>query len=268
MSSSASTVDSEEFSELDSLSADGSLYNPYGFPSGACSSVREVEVADMADFDMNESEGSQGHAQSLSLPLSFSMPSLSGQSGPGANLAIDTRNALASFSLESGPITMSSYSSHSHHGGHGHGHGHSLSAQISSQTAQSFVPGPLSFVLPQNRRSTSAPGAPTPPSMPVDLYEPAVTIKIPQLLETSSGSNSNSAIGSPVSREGSDDQINANVQQREGEYGALNGFQFPNPQSQPMGYGMPGQVPNFSSAGGEMSVSSLSLSFCTVSFLN
>ncbi|KAL5522919.1 hypothetical protein ACEPAF_1186 [Sanghuangporus sanghuang] len=256
MSSSASTVDSEDFSELDSMSGDGSLYGAYGYANGACGSVPEVEVADLTDFDMSESEGpqSQGQAQPLSLPLSFSM------SGSGGGLAIDTRNALASFSLESGPIS----SSYSHHGGHGHGHGHSLSAQISAQTVQSIVPGPLSFVLPQSRRSTSAPGA---SAQQTDLYPPAPpAIKLPQLLETNVGSNNNSA-GSPAMENASaageqQAQVNGQVaaQQREGEYNSMNTFQFPSshPQpQQPMAFGMQGQVPDFSTASGEMQQNSM-----------
>lgn len=121
------------------MSGDGSLYGAYGYANGGCSSVREVEMADYADFDMSESEGSQGQGQMLSLPLSLCMPSLGGASGSGTgSMSIDTRNALASFSLESGPITTSY--SHSHLG-------HSHLAQISSQTAQNLMPGPLSFVL-------------------------------------------------------------------------------------------------------------------------
>ncbi|KAL5476953.1 hypothetical protein ACEPAI_3139 [Sanghuangporus weigelae] len=162
MSSSASTVDSEYFSELGSMSGNGSLYGAYGYANGACGSVPEVEVADLTDFDMSESEGQ------------------------GGSLAIDTHKAPASFSLESDHIS----SSCSHHGGLGRGHGHSLSAQISAQTVQSIVPGPLSFVLQQRRRSTSAPGA---PAQQTDLYQPAPpAIKLPQLLETNTILNNDS----------------------------------------------------------------------------
>ncbi|KAL5528234.1 hypothetical protein ACEPAF_7370 [Sanghuangporus sanghuang] len=230
VSLSASTVDSEDFSELDSMSGDGSLYGAYGYANGTCGSVPYVEVADLTDFDMSESEGphSQGQAQPLSLPLSFSM------SGSGGSLAIDTRNALASFSLESGPVS----SSYSHHGGHGHGHGHSLSTQISAQTVQSIVPGPLSFVLPQSRRSTSALGA---PAQQTDLYPPAPpAIKLPQLLETNMGSNNNSFLRSPAMEKASaagdqQAQVNGHVaaQQRGGEYNAMNTFQFPSSHAQP-----------------------------------
>ena len=125
---SASMTDSEGFSKLTSMSGDGSLYRAYRYAAGGCRSVREVEMADFTDFDMSESEGSQGQGQTLSPPLSPSMPPGSG----AGSMSTDTRNALAS-ELESGPIS-SSYS-HSHYG-------HSHSAQFSSQT------GPLSFVLP------------------------------------------------------------------------------------------------------------------------
>ncbi|EJD07656.1 uncharacterized protein FOMMEDRAFT_150196 [Fomitiporia mediterranea MF3/22] len=81
VSSSASTADSDNYSEFDSLSADSSLYGgPFGYPHTTCSSVREVEMADFADFEMGDAEclQGQGQLQTLSLPLSLSMPSLSG----------------------------------------------------------------------------------------------------------------------------------------------------------------------------------------------
>lgn len=241
VSSSASTVDSKDFSQLDSMSGNGSLYGTYGYANDGFSSVREVEMADYADFDISESEGSQGQGQMLSLPLSLSMPSLGGASSSGAgSMSIDTRNALASFSLESGPVTTSY--SHSHRG-------HSHSAQISSQTAQNFMPGPLSIVLPQSQRSTSVPGAPTTPPMPADLYPSAPSvIKIPQLLETNSGSNERSAVDSPATRDGGEEEQRV-------EYGGMNSFQFPNSHSQPTRYSMQGQVPNFTAAGGNLHVS-------------
>lgn len=109
--------------------------------------------------------------------------------------------------------------------------------------------GPLSFVLPQSRRSISVPGAPTTPPMPSDFY-PSVpsAIKIPQLLETNSGSNENSAVGAPAMRDGGDDEQRA-------EYNGMNGSQFLNSHLQPLGYGMQGQVPNFTAAGGDIHVS-------------
>ena len=159
-----------------------------------------MEAVDAGDFKISESEGLQG--QALSLLFSPSMPSLANRTGSeqGAGLAIDTRNALASFSLESGVISTSGYP-HSHHGGHGRGHGHSLSTQIPMQTVQSVVPGPLNFILSQNCRSTSAPGEPIPSNMPADLYQTPPNIKIPQLLDTSNGSNNGLAVGSPVVQE-------------------------------------------------------------------
>ncbi|THG95920.1 hypothetical protein EW145_g7879, partial [Phellinidium pouzarii] len=139
-SSSTSTIDSEDFDDFDSAD---------GYASERLASYREVRELEMGDtdFDMADSDSS---LQQFSLPMNFIMPAL------GNGLSIDTRNALASFSLESGPLGH-----HSHHG-HGHGHSHSLSAQIPAQPTQNL--GPLSFVLPQGRRSTSAPGASTPPA--------------------------------------------------------------------------------------------------------
>lgn len=88
----ASTADFEDFTELALMSGDGSLYRAYKYADGCCSGIREMEMADFADFDMSKSEGSQGQGQTLSPPLSPSMPS-----GSGAGLmSIDTRNALAS----------------------------------------------------------------------------------------------------------------------------------------------------------------------------
>ncbi|EJC97548.1 uncharacterized protein FOMMEDRAFT_162904 [Fomitiporia mediterranea MF3/22] len=53
---------------------------PFGYPHTTCSSVREVEMADFADFEMGNAEclQGQGQLQTLSLPLSLSIPSLSG----------------------------------------------------------------------------------------------------------------------------------------------------------------------------------------------
>ena len=70
VSSSASTADSDDYSEFDSLSADSSLYGgPFGYPHTTCSSVREVEMADFADFEMGDAECSQGQGQPQTLSL-------------------------------------------------------------------------------------------------------------------------------------------------------------------------------------------------------
>lgn len=66
--SSTSIANSEDFSELNSTSANGSFYGAYGFANGRCSSVRDIEKA---DFDMNESEEFPEPGQTLSLPLSI-----------------------------------------------------------------------------------------------------------------------------------------------------------------------------------------------------
>lgn len=144
-SSSVYTADSEDFSKLDLMSGDSSLYGAYGYANGGCSSTHEVEMADYAGFDMSESEGSQGQGQMFPLTPSHSMSLLGSVSGSGASpVVINTRNALASFSLKSGQISISYLHSH-------HGYIYSHSAQISSQTDQNIMPGPCSFVLPQSR---------------------------------------------------------------------------------------------------------------------
>lgn len=128
-------------------------------------SVREMEMADCTDSDMSESEGSQGERADVFTPTQLFYASLGGDSSSGAgSLAIDICNALTLFLTESSTISTSSYSNPHY------GHGRSHSARASSQTVKDIMPGPLSFVLPQNRRSTSAPGAPTTPPMPSDLY--------------------------------------------------------------------------------------------------
>ncbi|KAL5524895.1 hypothetical protein ACEPAF_8764 [Sanghuangporus sanghuang] len=68
--------------------------------------------------------------------------------------------------------------------------------QISAQTVQSIVPGPLSFMLSQSHSSTSTPRA---LAQQTDLYPPVPpAIKLPQLLETNMGSNNNSFVRSLV----------------------------------------------------------------------
>ncbi|EJD06961.1 uncharacterized protein FOMMEDRAFT_17408 [Fomitiporia mediterranea MF3/22] len=55
VSSSASTADSDDYSEFDSLSTDSSLYGClFGYPHTTCSSVRKVEMADLGDFEMGD----------------------------------------------------------------------------------------------------------------------------------------------------------------------------------------------------------------------
>ena len=79
--SSASTTNSDDYSKFDSLSADSSLHGClFGNSYTTCSSVREVEMADFADFEMGDAEclQGQGQLQMLFLPLSLSMLSLSG----------------------------------------------------------------------------------------------------------------------------------------------------------------------------------------------
>ncbi|KAI5118146.1 hypothetical protein M0805_008152 [Coniferiporia weirii] len=233
-SSSASTVDSEEYTDFDSADS---------YMNGRLASYRELEAHELemgefemgeVDFDMTESDASSASRQ-LSLPMSFMLPTL------GNGLSIDTRNPLASFSLDSGPI--------GHHG-HGHGHSHSLSAQMPTQTTQNL--GPLSFVLPQGRRSTSAPGASTPPP----AYPP--TIKIPTLLSASS-SVSSSPSPTDQSRSQGDgtcasEDVNggfAGLSQQEQH--AMQSFQFPAGPMNTMGFAsLSGQVSDFSTAGGEM----------------
>ncbi|EJC99136.1 uncharacterized protein FOMMEDRAFT_31250 [Fomitiporia mediterranea MF3/22] len=102
--------------------------------------------------------------------------------------------------------------------------------------------------------------------MPADLYPAATppTIKIPQLLDTASngsgsGSNDTSKVTSPVSQEGGNGNGNAEMQQGNEEYnGALHGFvEFHSNAAQSTGFGIPGQVPAFSAAGGEMNHNSM-----------
>lgn len=42
--SSVDAADSEDFSELDSMSGHSSLYGVYGYANGGCSSTHEVEM--------------------------------------------------------------------------------------------------------------------------------------------------------------------------------------------------------------------------------
>lgn len=66
--------------------------------------------------------------------------------------------------------------------------------------------------------------------------------------------------GSPATQDGGEDE------QRTG-YVGKNGFQFLNSHSQPIRYGMQGQVPNFTVAGGSMYVSTPRFSSVRLSLL-
>lgn len=233
--SSCSTVDSDDFDSGSEVFA--GQYRAFR---------NDMDMNDM-DFEMTDSESSASFSMALPPGLSMSQ-----------QFQLSTQNPMTQFVGQ---------------GHHGHGHGHSLSAQIPAQQIQHLGP-PLSFVLPQSRRSTSAPGAPTPPPQP-NSYP---SIKLPQLLPTNA-SNANSPASGQESQDASPEhqhqqsaamlappaEIASSASSPESrassegvnqEQQTLQSYQFPPNSMEQMNFAnLSGQVPAYSNANSDVLVS-------------
>ena len=203
------TSTTEEEVETESSSCGFGGFYPYSTRTTSVSSLMEE----------GEVEGEEvKHSVMLSLPMGMSLPSMpmrpspeemevdggeeGGSRGSGESVNINVgvlgSNPLASFSLESGPLSTNT-NTNTHVGasplqrvgayGHGHGHGHGHSLSMSAMSGHSYQPhqeqnhhrnqqqqpqphlnqsqdqiqrgvSPMGYVLGQSRRSSSASGAP------------------------------------------------------------------------------------------------------------